>query len=851
ASVVACASLWPASAPARDAARQGEDAETQLTKLLADAKEKAGAGDDDAALALLGRALDLAGKVFGPDSLPAASLMDGIGVALLDKGEYRKAETYARRAVEIFDANKVLENGPPQARPAYAKSLHDLAVIYDYLGELSLAQPFYERALALRMALYGLDSPAVAESLNFLGNVFLKKGDYGRAEQLFARALATNRKLFPAEDAKVIMTLNNLAMVYDARGDGAKAEGLLKEAIASATKGRGPEDANMASLLDNLGTIYRARGDAAAARPPLTRALAIREKLLGPDDADVGRSLNNLAMVDWQEGDLKQAEQRFLRALDVQRRALGPAHPEVASVLANLALLYVAKGETKRGIALLSEWGDNSERKLLLMLATGSEEQKRLYMESISEGLDGMVSLHIKSAPDDPAAARLALTTILRRKGRVLDVMSGQVASVVAGSDAQGRALVERLAAARAQLSGLFTHGQGGDPEAYRAKVQSLESEIQTLEHAISERSPAQGVVSEPVTLDAVQKGIPEGGALVEMIRYRPLTMTSGASPRWEPPRYAAYVLPHAGAPSWVELGDAAKIDLDTARLGAAMRRRAATDFAAAARAYDEEVMRPVRKLLGDARQVLVAPDGALNFVPFAALIDEHNRYLVESYTFTYLTSGRDLIRMRERQPSRQGPVVVADPLFGPAGGASPATKGQGAAVPDTRSGTFAGFFMPLEGTAEEARGVAGVLKGAQVFTGAQALESVVKRLKGPSILHVATHGFFRQRQADEAAARKEGARDGGEVSTALTAQNALLRSGLVLAGANSLDDGHGDDGILTAMEAAGLDLHGTKLVVLSACETGVGEVMTGDGVYGLRRALVIAGTESQVISLW
>ena len=158
---------------------------------------------------------------------------------------------------------------------------------------------------------------------------------------------------------------------------------------------------------------------------------------------------------------------------------------------------------------------------------------------------------------------------------------------------------------------------------------------------------------------------------------------------------------------------------------------------------------------------------------------------------------------------------------------------------------------MPLEGTAEEARGVAGVLKGAQVFTGAQALESVVKRLKGPSILHVATHGFFRQRQADEAAARKEGARDGAEVSTALTARNALLRSGLALAGANSLDDGHGDDGILTAMEAAGLDLHGTKLVVLSACETGVGEVQNGEGVYGLRRALVLAGAESQVMALW
>ncbi|MGA9997204.1 MAG: CHAT domain-containing tetratricopeptide repeat protein [Pyrinomonadaceae bacterium] len=839
----------PATVPAQNPAQTSEEIMQQIGKFLIDGSTREAAGEFDAALVLFNQALELSEKHFGPEDEWVGMTLDYIGETYINKGEFTKAEQLLKRSI------KILEKEPELNGASYAKALHDLAVVYDYLGDFSRAQPLYEQALAIREKVFGPDHIQVAQSLNFLGNVYLAKADYTRAAQMFERALVINQKKYAPDHPRVTALLNNLAQVYESQGDLVKAEAFLKQAIANVEKRPDPENLDLADYLNNLGCLYRLH-DTAKARPLLNHALAIREKQLGPNDPDVATTLNNLAMIDWHDGDLKLAEQRFLRGIAILQQVYGPAHPSVSRLLANLALMYASKGETKRAISLLTSGSDNSERNLLLMLATGSEEQKRIYMASTADGTSAMVSLHLKYAPNDTQAARLALTTILRRKGRVLDVMSGQVAAFVRQSDIEGQGVLIKLASARAQLSNLVLRGSNDDDAQYKTKMEELQSQIQSLEKVISEKATASGASSGSVTLEAVQAAIPANGALIEMVQYRPLTMTSAANPQWDAPRYAAYVLKHTGEPSWVELGDAAKIDADAAHLRAALRNPRRDDFNLLARTVDDEVMRPIRKLLGNIQQVFISPDGALNLVPCAALIDEQNHYLVENYTFTYLTSGRDLLRMRDHLPSRQGPVVIANALFELPAKSSPTPSGK---EPDSpakimRSANFSESFVPLEGTSEEAREVSGILKGAQVFTGAQATESAVKQVKAPIILHIATHGFFLQKQASSSPAATTNAtltRGSINGSGVLLAENALLRSGLALSGANELDDGHGEDGILTALEAAGLDLQGTKLVVLSACETGIGEVQNGEGVYGLRRALVLAGAESQMISLW
>jgi CHAT domain-containing protein len=253
---------------------------------------------------------------------------------------------------------------------------------------------------------------------------------------------------------------------------------------------------------------------------------------------------------------------------------------------------------------------------------------------------------------------------------------------------------------------------------------------------------------------------------------------------------------------------------------------------------------------------VLIAPDGLLNLVPFGALVDGSDRHLVRRFTFSYLTSGRDLLRIGAGAAARQAPVIVADPRFDaePPRGAPAASRGR-------RSRDLRGRrWQPLPGTAEEADALVALFGRDKVvlLRGARATEAALKKVAAPRILHIATHGFFLPPEPPPAQDAAPQAAPAGQPMPIFAAQQVswsgpespLLRSGLVLAGANRLSSG-GEDGILTALEAAGLDLWGTQLVVLSACETGVGKVTEGDGVHGLRRALVIAGAESLVMSLW
>ncbi len=838
------ASLLPGRISAQETVQQVQEIQQQFLKLSQQAARLQVDGDFDGAIALFLQALALAEKHFGENDPLTGLSLNSLGQNYTNKGDYNEAKRVLLGAVRIF------ESAPPEGRQSLAQSTYDLAMAYDYNGEYSRAQPLYEKSLTLREELFGSDSAQVAQSLNSLGNLYREKADYTQAEPMFLRALTIRRKLYGPDHPLIAVMINNLAGLYQSQGQTAKAADLFKQAIAIAEKRPNPENLDVAIYLNNLGVLYRTE-DPKQSRVLLERALGLREKILGTHDPEVANSLNNIALLEWREGNFEQAEQKLLRALSILQQALGPAHPNVSQALTNLAFLYGAKGQVKRAINLLESGSDDRDRNLELAIATGSEEQKRLYMATIAEGTSANISLHLQSAPRSQEAAKLALTTILRRKGRVLDVMSGQLAEMRKDLDPEGQQLLLKLAGLRGQLSNLVFKGPAeNDLERHGTSLKSLQNQIQTIERTISERAAATGVNARVVSIENVRGGLPRATALVEIVEYEPVTISMAALPQWQKPHYAAYVLTRAGSLSWVELGVAGRIDIDIARLRASLRSPQSTDYLALGRVVDDEVMRPIRKLLGKTRNVFLSPDGALNLLPFSALIDNRGRFLIQDYTFSYLTCGRDLLRLRDHLPSKEGPVVLADPLFDQNVTAVEVGKKQGVAVDERRSMTGTAKFQPLEGTATEAKQLSTILVGAKVYTGAAATESVLKQLNAPSILHIATHGFFRSLRPDTRSSGSEATRESNSGSGALT-ENPLLRSGLALAGANQLNDTHGDDGILTALEAASLNLRGTRLVVLSACETGLGEVQNGEGVYGLRRALVLAGAESQIMSLW
>ncbi|MBO0723551.1 MAG: CHAT domain-containing protein, partial [Blastocatellia bacterium] len=320
------------------------------------------------------------------------------------------------------------------------------------------------------------------------------------------------------------------------------------------------------------------------------------------------------------------------------------------------------------------------------------------------------------------------------------------------------------------------------------------------------------------------------------------------------------YVLRREGGIRWKELGEASQIDKAIESLREALRDPLREDVKGLARKAYARIFQPIQPFLPGMTRLLISPDSLLNVIPFEVLIDQQGRYLVQRYSISYLTSGRDLLRLQIPRDSKGGPLIIADPDFGRRSQGTMAQLAQeerGApevAIQDQRkwaASTFREYnFLPLPYSAQEGKTLRELLPEATLLTRREATKTALSQVRSPSLLHIATHGFFLEGSHStgpglRSHGKSEQLHESGEIST----ENPLLRSGLVLAGAN--EQREDDNGIMTALEMTGLDLWGTRLVVLSACDTGIGEVKVGDGIHGLRRALVLAGAESQVISLW
>jgi len=781
------------------------------------------------------------------------------------------------------------------------RALQQARELFDDYSRLNRASKTLEartpltRALEIRERVLGENDLLVAETLGFLANSYSFAGDYGSAEPLLIRAQKIFEKLLGPDHPRVARGLVGIAALYLQRGDDLKAEEMDLKALEIYERAHLSDDFVVGSILENLGGFQYARGDYENAEKYYERSRAIWEKMLGPDHFHLAISYAHLGRVAYDAGNYSKAETQFQRALRLAENALGPDHTSVTGYRNDLAMVYCTDGKYAEGEALYrqslavheqkaamgnpavqetllglarcsaaqsrtadalkfqSQASEIEERYVSLNLTTGSEREKLAFLDNLNSRLSRVISLHVQIAPNDATARDLAVTSILRRKGRVQDAMSAGLAALRSRFNTDDQKLFDQLNQTIAELARVVLSAPQEKTAAEREqRIKALEEQKEDLEEQIGQRSAGFYHQTAPVTLAAVRSDIPAGAALIEFAIYRPFDPKAPESRNaYGEPRYVAYVIRTEGEVRWSELGSAKEIDALVAKMRAALRDPQRKDTQQLARALDATVMQPVRALLGDATQLLVSPDGELNLVPFAALVDEQGRYLIQGYSFTYLTSGRDLLRMQVARESKSGPLVVANPSFGE----QATTVARATNSTATRSLTDT-YFAPLAATENEARSIQTLFPDATVLTGLKATETAVKQVVAPRILHLATHGFFLY-DGPAIAPTVAIARD-VSVPRALASrstpgaaiENPLLRSGLAFAGAN-LRNGKTDDGILTALEASGLNLWGTKLVVLSACDTGVGEVRTGEGVYGLRRAFTLAGAESLVMSLW
>jgi tetratricopeptide (TPR) repeat protein len=802
------------------------------------------------------RALDIYEKALGKDHPLTAVSLSNLAGLYYSQGRYLETEHLYKRALEIQ------EKALGKDHSYTANTLDNLAHLYTYQGKYAAAEPLHKRALDAREKALGKDHPDTAFSLNNLASLCRLQGKYEEAEALYKRALEIREKALGKDHPTTALSLNDLALLLYLRGRHVEAESLFKRALAITEKALGKDHPHTAINLNNLAKIYLTQGNQVAAELLFKHALALAEKARGKNHPDTATNFSNLGTLYQTQGKYVKSELVFERALEIREKALGKDHPDTVASMNNLAMLYAAKVDLVQAVKFQSLANAAIERYLAYYLLIGSERDKLAYLNILSEQTDRTISLHVDLTPNDPAARNLAATMILQRKGRALDATSQNLNALRNRFNAEDRALLDRLTETRAQIARLVLRGpQKMSVEQHQARIKELEEQAEKDEADISRSSKEFFALSLPVTLEAVQAAIPDDSALIEFATYRPF---NAQTKNYGQPRYVVYVLRHGGEIQFTELGEAKSIDRSIAALRNALRDSKSADVKRLARDVDAQVFQPIRPLLGAKSRLLISPDGSLNLIPFAALVDERGRYAVERYSISYLTSGRDLLRLQAARESKGGPLVVAAPDFGSRNQVEASLEKQVDDAPEgkvraesARSAINDFYFPPLPHAEQEGEALSALLPGAVLLHNGEATKAALNQIQAPRLLHIATHGFFLE-DLDFIPAGGRGAQAlGDDPERALVqleqrgvrVESPLLRSGLVLAGANEHKED--DNGILTALEVTGLNLWGTKLVTLSACDTGVGEVKNGDGVHGMRRALVLAGSETQIMSLW
>jgi len=813
---------------------------------------------------LFRQALKIQKDALGPENPAVAVILISLGALHFDEGKYSDAERFYKGALEIWE--KAL--GPND--PKVAGSLNNLANVYTTQGRYTDAEPLYERALGVWEKIFGPNNPRVAISLNSLGNLCAEEGRYAEAESRFIRALNIWKETLGPEHPYVARSLFSLGGLYYVQHKYADAESSYKQALEIQIKALGAKHPDVASSLNDLGNLYAQEGRYAEAESLCTLSLKIWEKSLGPYDLNVARSLYSLGTLYHLQGRNAKAGSFLQRAIKIRERAFGPEHSKVASSLSGLALLYRDEDRWDEGQSLEKRAYQIRRKNFRDGCEVLSEKNALLYSKFMREEAGTYLSILFDSPDTSLSRTKEIADVVFSSKGQVSDGIFARQRTSLQEGDSSLIPLADSLRFARFKLAKLWVEGPDEKhPENYKGKLNKANAVKERLESELARKSNNFRRKLEVWNIDykRIAHNLPRSTILVEYMRYNH-TKPKGE----EEPHYLVVVLNSKGDVFALDLGQATAIDSAVAWYRSLLHSPAtmdARDYKRISKEIYQLVWKPIEKELVQPKTVFIAPDGGLNLVSFAGLMDDNGKYLIEKYPIHYLSSGRDLLRLQSKPPCGSGLLALADPDYD----APPSTRLATApvripdillaaapyAVRNLRSGSreLKSIRVPrLPQTRQEIELIAKKWKKERkepekVYLGAQASEETFKaEASGSRVIHLATHGYFISCNHSKNATGR-----GIDLSEAFVGENPLLVSGLFLAGANlhgrGADSLGCEDGILTAEEVAGMNLEGTELVVLSACETGLGEVKTGEGVYGLRRAFQMAGARTVISALW
>ncbi len=848
-------------------------------------------------------ALAIREKVLGKMNTDYAATLNNLSNIFKEEGKYEKAE------VLQIEAKNIQEKLLGREHPHFAASLHNLALIYWELGQYEKAEPLYLQALAIRERVIGKLNPDYAWNLNNLAGLYFEMVKYEKAEPLFLEANSIFAQLIGNDHPAIAGNLSNLSALYEALGNQSKAEYYTLEALRIREKALGKEHPDYASSLISLGQIHQKMNDFNKAEALFLEAKNIREKVLGKEHPDYAGSLNNFGSLYLKMDKPDKAEALFLEAKTINEKVFGREHQKYAASLGNLALVYKVQGKYDKAESLMIE--SNS----LLEKIFGTEHSSYIFGIRRLAGLYVSMKEYQKAEPlfcmlshADQKVMQNAVYYLSEKElgdylnsfttNQNIELSFAQLSnSKELMSECYNNTLFYKgfLLQALDQLKRIsFTNPtttenfnllksyqrrlafQYAQPLLKRDNIiiGDLETKANILEKDLARTITKYSKIKQQTKWEDVRQTLKSGELAIEFVHYY-----YGFIGEKDKIMYSALVLkPGNNQPLLIPLFEDKSLDsllhsksdrkADYVNSLYTLADRGAVAVDASKRSLYEILWKPLEKELTGIKTIYYSPSGLLHRINLDAIPVSETETLADKYQLIELNSTRQLVIPNQIKIANNDAVLFGgiqfeqdttvqkeDPIL--------ASRSRGelsfSSVDSTLRG---GSWNYLAGTEREVNSIEKIMQSTGVNTnlkkGSSATEEFFKNIgtnnnSSPRILHIATHGYF---FADPKESHQSSVISLQEEPVFKISEHPMLRSGLIMAGGNAVWQGQQtlegkEDGILTAYEISQMNLSNTELVVLSACETGLGDIQGNEGVYGLQRAFKIAGAKYLIMSLW
>lgn len=761
------------------------------------------------------------GVQLSPDFAETCSHM---GRILIRSGEIKEAEDYINQSTTIYEQ---LGKDYDVQR---AESLESLALFYERIGRFGDAENILLQALEIKKSIPYESDILIIETLNDLGILYDNLGNFEKAKTMFNQVVDKCEQVVGTEHQFYATAKNNLATIAIREGEFGKAKEMLLAALITYQKQFGEYHPLCANTLNNLARVERYLGNYEMAESYYLQVLTIDEKFFGRKHPDYATTLVNIGVLYSSMGREMEAESFYLESLDIRKEVLGENHPEYGNAMEHLGLHTLALGDIDKSEEYFRKAIEIQIQQVKSVFPILTESEREIFYSSVKEDIDRYNHVAFQLLDKNPELVKTIFDFQIKTKSILFNTSSRLKERILSSSDDEMRQLYRKWQSGKKLLANYYQMGVKQLVD-HHINLKESEEEIENLEKRLMRRMSGfkNTLPQENENWESVSNIVAQDEAIVEIVRIREFkTVNEEGKPVFGFTDFTQYLaiifLPNQkNGPEYVKLGSEYRTENEHYT-----RYKNSVLFNVAQLPTFESFWQPIHEKIGSAKRVKLSPDGIFYKMNPNSFKISDDEYVIDKYYVTYLTSCKDLF-LEDQTIHLKKSYLFGNPQFSEADGSTQ--------------------LSPLPGTESEVKTISTLLKpndwNVRSYLGSEASELRLRSAYNPTILHIATHGFF--------------ADNGNFITSMSPIDNPLFKSGIFLSGASDtymsflkgIPSTASNDGILTAYEAMNLDLTQTQLVVLSACESGLGDVKNGEGVFGLQRAFMVAGARNIITSIF